>query len=226
MSVVVSMDKFTAVQTEYPVKYNFARDSGSITALIVVKTPGMMTHLRRKSFINVRDIKVMLPQEQLRVAGIRQFYMDCKNEVQKCDTLVPLHAPSKYKRTVTADRISTRMSAKGHKVAFLHGAKDPAERDAIIDNFRDGRSDNKQSDSRRRIDVQVNMYERNLGRGGMGGHFDKPDNRSNGSLRTPQYLYQLRVRLEDLAADGADREATGRKIMRIGDNETGAEVFH
>jgi hypothetical protein len=60
MPIIVSMDKFTAVQTEYPVKYNFARDSGSITALIVVKMPGMMTHLRRKSFINVRDIKVLV----------------------------------------------------------------------------------------------------------------------------------------------------------------------
>lgn len=31
------------------------------------------------------------------------------------------------------------MMSEGHKVASLHGAKDPAERDAIIDNFRDGR---------------------------------------------------------------------------------------
>jgi Helicase conserved C-terminal domain len=31
------------------------------------------------------------------------------------------------------------MIAEGHKVASLHGAKDAAERDAIIDNFREGR---------------------------------------------------------------------------------------
>lgn len=31
------------------------------------------------------------------------------------------------------------MSAEGHKVASLHGAKDAGERDAIIDNFREGR---------------------------------------------------------------------------------------
>ncbi len=31
------------------------------------------------------------------------------------------------------------MTARGHRIASLHGAKDPAERDAIIDNFRDGR---------------------------------------------------------------------------------------
>lgn len=31
------------------------------------------------------------------------------------------------------------MSAEGHKVASLHGAKDAGERDAIIDRFREGR---------------------------------------------------------------------------------------
>ncbi len=31
------------------------------------------------------------------------------------------------------------MSAEGHKVASLHGAKDASERDTIIDSFREGR---------------------------------------------------------------------------------------
>lgn len=31
------------------------------------------------------------------------------------------------------------MTAEGHKVASLHGAKDAAERDAIIDRFREGK---------------------------------------------------------------------------------------
>ena len=31
------------------------------------------------------------------------------------------------------------MTAEGHKVASLHGAKDASERDAIIDSFREGR---------------------------------------------------------------------------------------
>ncbi|KAG8703754.1 RNA helicase required for poly(A+) mRNA export [Ceratobasidium sp. 395] len=32
------------------------------------------------------------------------------------------------------------MSAEGHQVSSLHGAKDAAERDATIDDFRDGKS--------------------------------------------------------------------------------------
>lgn len=31
------------------------------------------------------------------------------------------------------------MSTEGHKVASLHGAKDAAERDSVIDSFREGR---------------------------------------------------------------------------------------
>ena len=31
------------------------------------------------------------------------------------------------------------MTAEGHKVASLHGAKDASDRDSIIDNFREGR---------------------------------------------------------------------------------------
>lgn len=31
------------------------------------------------------------------------------------------------------------MIAEGHKVASLHGAKDGAERDAIVDGFREGK---------------------------------------------------------------------------------------
>jgi ATP-dependent RNA helicase DDX19/DBP5 len=31
------------------------------------------------------------------------------------------------------------MTAEGHKVASLHGAKDASQRDIIIDNFREGR---------------------------------------------------------------------------------------
>jgi ATP-dependent RNA helicase DDX19/DBP5 len=38
-----------------------------------------------------------------------------------------------------ADKIAARMTTEGHKVASLHGAKDAAERDTIIDNFREGR---------------------------------------------------------------------------------------
>lgn len=90
--------------------------------------------------------KIELQREELSVEGIRQFYMDCRDEEHKYDILVSLYQLLTIGQSIifcqhrhTADRISQRMSAEGHKVASLHGAKDAAERDAIIDNFREGR---------------------------------------------------------------------------------------
>ncbi|KIK10013.1 hypothetical protein K443DRAFT_136113 [Laccaria amethystina LaAM-08-1] len=90
--------------------------------------------------------KIELQKEELSVEGIRQFYMDCRNEDHKYDILVSLYSLLTIGQSIifcqhrhTADRISQRMTAEGHKVASLHGAKDAAERDAIIDHFREGR---------------------------------------------------------------------------------------
>ncbi|KAF9007923.1 DEAD-domain-containing protein [Cyathus striatus] len=205
MSVVVSMGKFTNVQTEYAIKDNLPRSATNITAQIVVGTPGTMVDLMRKRILDVSAVKVfvldeadnmldqdglgdqtlrvknMLPKgspvqiilfsatfpdhvrayaskfapsankielkkNELSVEGIRQFYMDCKNEEHKYDILVQLHQLLTIGQSIifcqhrhTADRISQRMTAEGHKVASLHGAKDASERDAIIDRFRDGK---------------------------------------------------------------------------------------
>ncbi|KAJ7019825.1 P-loop containing nucleoside triphosphate hydrolase protein [Mycena alexandri] len=304
MSVVVSMGKFTAVQTEYAIKDNLARDSGPITAHIVVGTPGTMTDLMRKRIIDVADIKVfvldeadnmldqdglgdqtlrvknMLPRdhpvqillfsatfpdhvrsfaskfapasnkielqkEELSVAGIRQFYMDCRNEEHKYDILVHLYALLTVGQSIifcqhkhTADRISARMSAEGHKVASLHGAKDPAERDAIIDNFRDGREKVLITTNviARGIDIlQVNMvvnydlplmYERGSGRGGADGALDKPDietyihriGRTGRFGRRGISINFVHDKKTWLQMEQIEK-ATGRKIMRIETND-------
>jgi len=90
--------------------------------------------------------KIELQQEELSVEGIRQFYMDCRDEEHKYDILVSLYQLLTIGQSIifcqhrhTADTISKRMIAEGHKVASLHGAKDASERDSIIDNFREGR---------------------------------------------------------------------------------------
>ncbi|KAL4066934.1 P-loop containing nucleoside triphosphate hydrolase protein [Scleroderma yunnanense] len=90
--------------------------------------------------------KIELQKEELSVEGIRQFYMDCRNEDHKYDILVSLYQLLTIGQSIifcehrhTADRIAQRMTAEGHKVASLHGAKNAAERDAIIDSFREGR---------------------------------------------------------------------------------------
>ncbi|KAI0701898.1 DEAD-domain-containing protein [Cerioporus squamosus] len=90
--------------------------------------------------------KIELKRNELSVDNIRQFYMDCKNEEHKYEVLVSLYQLLTIGQSIifcqhrhTADRISQRMTAEGHKVASLHGAKDAQERDAIIDGFREGK---------------------------------------------------------------------------------------
>ncbi|EIW84301.1 ATP-dependent RNA helicase DBP5 [Coniophora puteana RWD-64-598 SS2] len=204
MSVVVAMGKFTEVQTEYAIKESIPKGTSTISAQIVVGTPGTMTDLLRRRVIDAREVKVFvldeadnmldqdglgeqtlrvknflprqdlqvilfsatfpdhvrkfankfapgantieLQKEELSVDSIKQFYMDCKNEEHKYDILVSLYQLLTIGQSIifcqhrhTADRISQRMTAEGHKVASLHGAKDATERDTIIDNFREGR---------------------------------------------------------------------------------------
>ncbi|KAI8054124.1 ATP-dependent RNA helicase DBP5 [Syncephalis plumigaleata] len=91
--------------------------------------------------------QISLKQEELSVEGIKQFFMDCKDEGHKFDILVALYTLLTIgqsiifvKRRDTADRIAQRMSAEGHAVISLHGKQEPAERDFVIDSFRKGDS--------------------------------------------------------------------------------------
>ncbi|KAG8748098.1 RNA helicase required for poly(A+) mRNA export [Ceratobasidium sp. 414] len=116
--------------------------------------PGPVRNFAAKFAPGANEIK--LKQEELSVEGIKQFYMDCKSEEHKYDVLVDLYSlltigqsmifckacsfPFLRERREVADQIAHRMTAEGHQVSSLHGAKDAAERDATIDDFRDGKS--------------------------------------------------------------------------------------
>jgi ATP-dependent RNA helicase DDX19/DBP5 len=63
MSVVVAMGKFTPVQTEYAIKDHLPKGSSSITAHIVVGTPGTMTDLLRRKVIDSASVKVFVLDE-------------------------------------------------------------------------------------------------------------------------------------------------------------------
>ncbi|CAE6423154.1 unnamed protein product [Rhizoctonia solani] len=107
--------------------------------------PNLVRNFATKFAPSANEIK--LKEEELSVEGIKQFYMDCKNEEHKYDVLVDLYSLLTIgqsiifcKRREVADQIARRMSAEGHQVSSLHGAKDATERDATIDDFRDGKS--------------------------------------------------------------------------------------
>jgi ATP-dependent RNA helicase DDX19/DBP5 len=63
MSVIVSMGKYTNVQTEFAIKEHLPRDVSHITAHIVVGTPGTMTDLLRRRIIDPSEVKVFVCDE-------------------------------------------------------------------------------------------------------------------------------------------------------------------
>lgn len=63
MSVVVAMGKFTPVQTEYAIKDSIPRGTTSVSAHVVVGTPGTMTDLLRRKVIDVSEVKVFVLDE-------------------------------------------------------------------------------------------------------------------------------------------------------------------
>ncbi|KAK3945988.1 P-loop containing nucleoside triphosphate hydrolase protein [Diplogelasinospora grovesii] len=91
--------------------------------------------------------QMKLRQQDLTVKGISQMYMDCPNEKAKYDVLCKLYGLMTIGSSVifvrtreSANEIQRRMEADGHKVSVLHGAYEGVNRDALLDDFRSGRS--------------------------------------------------------------------------------------
>jgi ATP-dependent RNA helicase DDX19/DBP5 len=110
---------------------------------------------------NANEIK--LKRDELTVGGIKQMYMDCPSDDGKYEILAHLYglmtigasiifvkvwfslpilnrlliAPQKRE---TASRIADRLKKDGHHVVAVHGAFEGAERDSILEDFRQGKA--------------------------------------------------------------------------------------
>ncbi|CAK7564882.1 MAG: RNA helicase required for poly(A+) mRNA export [Sporothrix epigloea] len=91
--------------------------------------------------------QLRLRQMELTVRGISQMYMDCPSENEKYDVLCKLYGLMTIGSSVifvktreSANEIHRRMEADGHKVSVLHGNFDGQQRDALLDDFRNGKS--------------------------------------------------------------------------------------
>ncbi|KAG7288660.1 RNA helicase required for poly(A+) mRNA export [Staphylotrichum longicolle] len=107
--------------------------------------PDKVMNYARKYAPNSNEIK--LRHQELTVKGISQMYMDCPDESKKYDILCKLYGLMTIGSSVifvktreSANEIQRRMEADGHKVSALHGAYEGQNRDALLDDFRSGRS--------------------------------------------------------------------------------------
>ncbi|KAJ3006531.1 RNA helicase required for poly(A+) mRNA export [Thoreauomyces humboldtii] len=89
---------------------------------------------------------ISLRQEELSVEGIKQFYMDCRNEDHKVEVLCALYGLLTIGQSIifcrrrdVAERLGEALTGQGHVCLVLHGGFDPDKRDKAIDDFRDGR---------------------------------------------------------------------------------------
>ncbi|TPX30196.1 hypothetical protein SmJEL517_g06186 [Synchytrium microbalum] len=90
---------------------------------------------------------ISLKQEELSVDGIKQFYMDCKDENHKIEVLQAIYGLMTIGQSIifvrrrdTADLLSKRMTEEGHTVIHLHGGMSAEDRDKVMDDFRKGRA--------------------------------------------------------------------------------------
>jgi len=91
--------------------------------------------------------QMKLRHQELTVKGISQMYMDCPDASHKYEVLCKLYGLMTIGSSVifvrtreSANEIQKRMEADGHKVTALHGAFEGQSRDALLDDFRSGRS--------------------------------------------------------------------------------------
>ncbi|KAH6652758.1 P-loop containing nucleoside triphosphate hydrolase protein [Truncatella angustata] len=94
---------------------------------------------------NANQIKLKV--QELTVRGISQMFMDCPNESDKYGILCQLYGLLTIGSSIifvktreSANEIMKRMTEDGHKVTALHGAFEGNARDALIDEFRTGRT--------------------------------------------------------------------------------------
>lgn len=134
--------------------------------------------------------QLRLKQEELTVEGIKQFFFDCPSEEEKYTTLVSFYGLLTInssiifcKRRDTAQEIEKRMIADGHQVAHLSGALEGAERDKVLDRFRQGEA---------KVLITTNVLARGIDVESvtMVVNYDIPELRTGGA-DTETYLHRI-----------------------------------
>ncbi|CAO1304390.1 unnamed protein product [Diamesa serratosioi] len=92
-------------------------------------------------------IKILVKKEELTLEGIRQFYVNVKQEQWKLGTLCDLYDTLSITQAVIfcntrrkVDQLTEDMTQKNFTVSAMHGEMDQRERDMIMKQFRSGSS--------------------------------------------------------------------------------------
>jgi ATP-dependent RNA helicase DDX19/DBP5 len=115
------------------------------TLLFSATFPPEVEKLVGRMVRNPNSIRV--ERDKLTVDAIKQLYVDCGSQDKKFPYLSDLYAMLTIGQSVvfvqtraTGDDVARRMTEEGHSVSLLHGKLEPAQRDEVIDRFREGKS--------------------------------------------------------------------------------------
>ncbi|KAK9900382.1 DEAD-domain-containing protein [Cystobasidium minutum MCA 4210] len=125
---------------------NFCSNLGNKTYQVVLFSATFPDHVRKFAEKFAPDAnEIRLKQEELSLAAIKQFFLDCDSDYARYDVLVELYSLLTIGQSIifvgrrdTADEISRRMTAEGHKIVSLHGQQTVEERDDVMTRFRKG----------------------------------------------------------------------------------------
>lgn len=99
------------------------------------------THFMRE------PVKILVKKEELTLEGIKQFYIDVKQEGWKLGTLCDLYDTLSITQAVIfcntrrkVDQLTADMAAESFTVSSMHGDMDQRDRDLIMKQFRTGSS--------------------------------------------------------------------------------------
>jgi len=101
--------------------------------------------LELTSYFMVDPRQILVPQEELSLKGIKQFYVDVIEEQNKFMTLCDLYATLTITQCIIycntcrkVDELSELMIQNDHAVSSMHGSMSPEERNLVMSNFRSG----------------------------------------------------------------------------------------
>lgn len=125
---------------------NFCTNLGNKSYQVVLFSATFPDHVRKFAEKFAPDAnEIRLKQEELSLAAIKQFFLDCDGDHARYDVLVELYSLLTIGQSIifvgrrdTADEIARRMTAEGHKIVSLHGQQSVEERDDVMTRFRKG----------------------------------------------------------------------------------------
>lgn len=96
----------------------------------------------------LRDpVKIVIPQEEITLDGIKQFYIDAGSDQEKLEVLIDLYETLNASQSVIfvntrrrAIELAQKMDEEDHTVSVIHGELEQAERDLRLREFVSGSS--------------------------------------------------------------------------------------